>query len=79
MLQDRDAMATVAVKDIQAARKFYEGTLGLKKLDGPEPSVAATRRERPRCWCTSPSTRGPTRGPPSPGRSGAGWRTWCAT
>lgn len=29
MLNDRDPVATVAVKDIRAARKFYEGTLGL--------------------------------------------------
>ena len=30
MLADNDAMATVAVKDLPKARKFYEGTLGLK-------------------------------------------------
>jgi catechol 2,3-dioxygenase-like lactoylglutathione lyase family enzyme len=30
MLADHDAMATVAVKDLDVARKFYEGTLGLK-------------------------------------------------
>ena len=41
MLQDKDAMATVAVKDIKAAAKFYEGTLGLKIIEGPEPSVRA--------------------------------------
>ena len=29
MLGDNDALATIAVKDIQAARKFYEDTLGL--------------------------------------------------
>src|SRR5688572_8243150 len=34
-------MATVAVKDIKAARKFYEGTLGLKVIDGEEPSALA--------------------------------------
>lgn len=34
-------MATVAVKDIKAARKFYEGTLGLKAGDDQEPSVLA--------------------------------------
>ena len=36
MLEDTDAMATVAVKDLAAARKFYEGTLGLKPLGGVE-------------------------------------------
>jgi catechol 2,3-dioxygenase-like lactoylglutathione lyase family enzyme len=29
MLKDRDILATVAVKDLTAARKFYEQTLGL--------------------------------------------------
>ena len=33
MLRDNDALATIAVKDIKAARKFYEDTLGLT-LDG---------------------------------------------
>jgi catechol 2,3-dioxygenase-like lactoylglutathione lyase family enzyme len=30
MLGDRHAAATLAVKDIDVAKKFYEGTLGLK-------------------------------------------------
>jgi catechol 2,3-dioxygenase-like lactoylglutathione lyase family enzyme len=30
MLGDKDVIATVAVKDLAAARRFYEGTLGLK-------------------------------------------------
>ncbi len=30
MLGDNDAHATIAVKNLTAARKFYEGTLGLK-------------------------------------------------
>jgi catechol 2,3-dioxygenase-like lactoylglutathione lyase family enzyme len=34
MLGNRDAIATIAVKDVEVARKFYEGKLGLK----PEPS-----------------------------------------
>ena len=32
MLSERNAAATIAVKDIEAARKFYEGTLGLKAV-----------------------------------------------
>jgi catechol 2,3-dioxygenase-like lactoylglutathione lyase family enzyme len=39
MLSDNDAMATIAVKDVKAARTFYEGTLGLKPVPSPEPSV----------------------------------------
>jgi len=34
MLGDNDAIATIAVKDLKAAKKFYEGTLGLK----PDPA-----------------------------------------
>jgi catechol 2,3-dioxygenase-like lactoylglutathione lyase family enzyme len=30
MLRDKEAVATLAVKDLAAARKFYEGVLGLK-------------------------------------------------
>jgi catechol 2,3-dioxygenase-like lactoylglutathione lyase family enzyme len=30
MLENKEIVATVAVKDLAVARKFYEGTLGLK-------------------------------------------------
>ena len=33
MLGKYDAIATVAVKNLAAAKKFYEGTLGLKQVD----------------------------------------------
>ena len=33
MLRDTDAVATLAVKDLNAAAKFYEGTLGLSRAD----------------------------------------------
>ena len=39
MLEGKQPMATVAVTDIEPAARFYEGTLGLKVIDGPEPSV----------------------------------------
>jgi catechol 2,3-dioxygenase-like lactoylglutathione lyase family enzyme len=32
MLRDKDAVTNLAVKDIDAARKFYEDTLGLEKI-----------------------------------------------
>jgi catechol 2,3-dioxygenase-like lactoylglutathione lyase family enzyme len=32
MLRDRDAVANLAVKDLQTARAFYEGTLGLEAV-----------------------------------------------
>jgi catechol 2,3-dioxygenase-like lactoylglutathione lyase family enzyme len=37
MLGDKTAVATIAVKDLSAARKFYEGALGLKP-SGPTDS-----------------------------------------
>jgi len=39
MLADRDAVATIAVKDLKAAKKFYGDTLGLKPTPVPEPEV----------------------------------------
>jgi catechol 2,3-dioxygenase-like lactoylglutathione lyase family enzyme len=33
MLGEKEAVATLAVKDLGAARKFYEGVLGLKVKD----------------------------------------------
>ena len=32
MLSDNNAIATVAVKNLETAKKFYEGTLGLTKV-----------------------------------------------
>jgi catechol 2,3-dioxygenase-like lactoylglutathione lyase family enzyme len=39
MLGTKDVAATIAVKDIEAARKFYGDTLGLKLLPGEMPEV----------------------------------------
>ena len=39
MLANKDAVATVAVKDLKAAKKFYGDTLGLKQVPVPEPEV----------------------------------------
>ena len=40
MLGEKNAIATVAVKDIGVAKRFYEGVLGLKPRPTKEPSVA---------------------------------------
>jgi catechol-2,3-dioxygenase len=40
MLGDKDAMATIAVKDLKVAKAFYEGTLHLAPF-GPESSAVA--------------------------------------
>lgn len=39
MLGNKDAMATIAVKDIAIAKKFYEEKLGLKPLESAQESV----------------------------------------
>ena len=36
MLGDKDAVATAAVKDLEAARRFYEDKLGLKPVQGED-------------------------------------------
>lgn len=36
MLGNKDAVATAAVKDIEAARRFYEDKLGLKPVEADE-------------------------------------------
>jgi catechol 2,3-dioxygenase-like lactoylglutathione lyase family enzyme len=41
MLGDKEAVATVAVKDLEAARRFYEGTLGLKRTGDDNPEFSA--------------------------------------
>jgi catechol 2,3-dioxygenase-like lactoylglutathione lyase family enzyme len=43
MLSDNDAIAMIAVKDVKAAAKFYEGTLGLSKLSSEGEEVNTYR------------------------------------
>jgi extradiol dioxygenase family protein len=46
MLADKDAAATIAVKDIQVARKFYAETLGLEQVgsEGDEAIIFSAGR-----------------------------------
>lgn len=39
MLGNKEAIATVAVKDLKTAKKFYEGTIGLTPLPSQEQEV----------------------------------------
>jgi len=39
MLSNRDALATIAVKDLTVAKGFYEGKLGLKRTGPESPEV----------------------------------------
>jgi catechol 2,3-dioxygenase-like lactoylglutathione lyase family enzyme len=36
MLGNKDAAATIPVKDLNAAKRFYQSTLGLKLIDGSQ-------------------------------------------
>lgn len=46
MLNNTDAVATVAVKNLAAARKFYETKLGLRPLNTADPEVITYRSGR---------------------------------
>jgi len=46
MLADKDAAANLAVKNLAAARKFYEGTLGLKQVGAEGAHLIAYRSGR---------------------------------
>ena len=37
MLSDKDVTATIAVKDLNVAKRFYEGTLGLQVAEDIQP------------------------------------------
>ena len=41
MLRDNDAVATLAVKDLDVAAKFYQDTLGLNRADEEEAEAIA--------------------------------------
>jgi len=43
MLADSEAVTTVPVKDLEAARRFYEGTLGLKRTGEDDPEFSTYR------------------------------------
>ena len=43
MLKNFAPMATVAVKDVEAAARFYEGALGLERLPSEERGVSSYR------------------------------------
>jgi catechol 2,3-dioxygenase-like lactoylglutathione lyase family enzyme len=39
MLGSKDVMATIAVRDVKVAKKFYEGALGLKLANHEQPEA----------------------------------------
>ncbi len=46
MLGNKDLVATIAVKDLETARKFYEGTLGLAAIDAEGEEVIVFKSGR---------------------------------
>jgi hypothetical protein len=46
MLGQKNALATLAVKDLEVARKFYENKLGLKVAKWLTPGSKGSRRTR---------------------------------
>jgi catechol-2,3-dioxygenase len=46
VLGDKDAIATIAVKDVNVAKKFYEDTLGLKPEPAQESGVLSYKSGR---------------------------------
>ena len=61
MLGNRDAAANVAVRNMDAARKFYEGTLGLKPVGSEGEELIAYRSGKSTSTCTGRNTPAPTR------------------
>jgi len=43
MLENRDAAANLAVKNLETAKKFYEDTLGLKQIDSEDNELIVFR------------------------------------
>ncbi len=74
MLGTRDVTATIAVRDMERARYFYEETLGLKRLPTEEQDACCSGAGARRSWSTSHATPAPTRPRRSPGSSATTWR-----
>ena len=60
MLSDKDAVATVAVKNLETAKAFYEGILGLTKVMENE-EVLAFKAGKSTLFVYRSRTPGPTR------------------
>ncbi|MDQ3996844.1 MAG: VOC family protein, partial [Gemmatimonadota bacterium] len=41
MLGDKEVVATIAVRNLEAAKRFYEGKVGLKRADDQEPGTVS--------------------------------------
>lgn len=69
MLADRNAMATIPVKDVNAARKFYEGKLGFGKDETEGPGVVTYKSGNSTMLVYESEFAGTTKRRPRPGAS----------
>ena len=67
MLAAKEAMATIAVTNLENAKKFYGGTLGLKQSGEETDEVATYRSGSSTIVVYDPSSRGRARRQPQPG------------
>ncbi len=72
MLNNIDASANLAVKDLAAARKFYEGTLGLTQVGAEGEEVIVFRSGKTTLNVYRSKEAGTKRRPRSPGRWATG-------
>ena len=69
MLADRNAMATIAVKDLAAARAFYEGVLQLDAHDVLLPIVSSmSSMAAVLSWLSAADARAPGISPSTPSK-----------
>ena len=79
MLADKDAMATIAVKNLAAARKFYQQKLGFSPVGAEEAGVVTLRSGNSTIVVYESQFAGPTRPPPQLGGSATKWNPSCKT
>jgi catechol 2,3-dioxygenase-like lactoylglutathione lyase family enzyme len=79
MLANKDAIATIPVKNLAKARQFYEGTLGLKPVDSEGDEVIVFKSGHSTLNVYRSSTPVPIRRPPRPGRWAMKSRESCAS
>ena len=79
MLADKDAMATIADKDLAAANKFYQQKLGFSPTGTEEGGVVTLRSAIRQLLFTSRNLREPTRPRPQLAGSAQKWTPSCKT
>ncbi len=79
MLGNTDAVANVAVKNLDTAKKFYKDTVGLTPVAAEGDEVVVFKSGSSKLNVYRSQTPARTRRPPFHGTSATGWMTSCAT